>query len=218
VWCKFLVGNAQLKEFNHLVELQQELTRGWIKYWNRYSSFDDWHFWFMIVLFILPLITLFFLIDRRKVFHLGFFGFNIHVWQTYLDISAVELGKWTYPYKQVPFLPISFSFDASFIPVTFMLVYQWTLNKKKNFYLYATLPAFFFAFIAKPILVGIHITKAGPNGGGLNSYIVLFISHLLVSYLSKWITDIFRKSYVKVNEEEQQSPKSLNWFRLKKLH
>lgn len=214
----------QLDEFNNLVELEEKVTQGWIKYWNQYSSYDNWHFWLLVILSILPLIVLFLFIDRRRMFHLGFFGFSVHILHSYVDIAAVNLGNWTYPYKLIPIYPISFAFDASFIPVTFMLVYQWTLNHKKNFYLYATIPAMVFAFVAKPLLVACEITKPGPGGGGLKSYIILFISHLFLCYVSKWITDFFRKMQVKedfVNSKqnfENVPSKSFNWFStLKKL-
>ena len=214
------MGTDQLKEFNQIVQLEQQLTEKWIKYWNQFSGFDDWHFWALIILSILPLIVLFFLIDRRRMFQLGFFGFNVHILHSYVDTASVHLGKWTYPYKLIPFFKISFAFDASFIPVTFMLVYQWTLNHKKNFYLYSMVPAFFFGFIAKPILVAIDITRPGPKGGGLKAYFILFISHLLISYIAKWITDLFRKPLLKedYNKEvlENEVSKSRNWFRVRK--
>ena len=209
------MGEEQLEELSRLNELQKELTIGWIKYWNQYSSYNDWHFWLLVVLTVLPLVVLFFFIDRRRMFHLGFLGFSVHILHSYVDVAAVQFVKWTYPYKLIPIFPISFAFDASFIPVTCMLVYQWTLNHKKNFYLYATIPAFFFAFIAKPLLVAIDISKPGTGGGGLKAYFILFISHLIIFYVSKWITDFFRK--LLVNENSVNMPSiSLNWFRVRK--
>lgn len=211
---------GQLGEFNHLVEMQKELTKGSINYWNQYSSYGDWHFWFLVALTILPLIVLFLFIDRKRMFQLGFFGFSVHILHSYIDIAAVHLGKWTYPYKLIPFYPISFALDASVIPVTFMLVYQWTLNHKKSFYLYAPMVAFFFAFIAKPFLVAIKITQPGPGGGGVKAYLTLFISHLIVGYISKWITDLFGKplvgeSFIESKQNQQSVPSmSLNWFRV----
>lgn len=207
--------NEQLEELKRLDKLQKDLTSGWIKYWDQYSSYNDWHFWLLVVLAILPLVVLFFYIDRRKMFYLGFFGFNVHIWHSYVDVATVQLGMWTFPYKLIPIFPISFAFDASFIPVTFMLVYQWTLNHNKNFYLYSTIPAFFFGFIAKPILVAIDITKPGEGGGGLKAYLILFISHLIISYVSKWITDFFGKLQMKENSFNTPS-KSFNWFSVRK--
>lgn len=68
------------------------------------------------------------------------------------------------------------------------------------------------------------ITKLGPGGGGIKPYIILFISHLFICYVSKWITDFFRKLQVNedlVNSKEKLDnvpSKSFNWFTtLKKL-
>jgi hypothetical protein len=213
--------NGQLEQLSHLDKLQKELTDGCIKYWYQYSSFNDWHFWFLVVLSILPLVTLFFLIDRKSLFSLGFFGFAVHILHSYVDIAAVQFGKWVYPHKLIPFYPISFALDASLIPVTFMLVYQWTINRKKNFYLYATIPAFFFAFIAKPILIAMDITKPGKGGGGLKAYVILFISHFIIACVSKLLTDLFRKLQVdeKLNNDsknlERITSLSWNWFKVR---
>lgn len=203
------MSKEQLSEFNQLMALQQKLTTSWVHYWHKYSSFNDWHFWFMVALFVLPLVALYFFIDRRRIFHIGFFGFSIHVWNTYADIIGVELGKWHYPHKVIPVLPIGFSMDLSFVPVLFMFVYQWTLNHKKNYYLYALLPSAFLAFIVKPLYVAIHLTKPGPTGGGWKAYLTLFITHLMIAYVSKWLSDLFRKYHEKAaptkNRQDRQS-------------
>jgi hypothetical protein len=218
------MSEQQLKDFNRIVNLQKQETAAWLQYWHKYSYFNDWHFWFIVALFLLPLIALPFFIDRRKLFQIGFYGFNIHVWSTYSDIMGVWLGRWNYPYKVIPFLPIGFSMDLSFVPVVFMLVYQWAINHRKNFYLFALLPSAFFAFIIKPLLAATHITKAGAAGGGLSGYFSLFALYIVVAFVSKWITDLFLHYYQKEevpNENIQQRrlifPFAflVNWFRKK---
>ncbi|WP_374121057.1 CBO0543 family protein [Neobacillus sp. PS2-9] len=49
----------------------------------------------------------------------------------YINLLGVNRGLWSYPFQLIPTMP-SFAFDSSFVPVTFMLVYQWTLHHKKN--------------------------------------------------------------------------------------
>src|SRR5699024_12644565 len=92
----------------------------------------------------IPLIILFFSIDKSKALLLGFFGLNYHVWFSYTNSIGVGLGLWEYPYHVIPFLP-SFSLYAALVPVCFMLLYQLTLNHNKNIYLYFFL--FYFVFI-----------------------------------------------------------------------
>ncbi|MCM1567103.1 MAG: hypothetical protein NC238_14430 [Dehalobacter sp.] len=216
------MGNEQLIEFSRIVDLQIELSNTSITYWNKYSSFNDWHFWLLAALLIVPLIILFLFIDRKRMFLLGFFGFSVHIWHSYADTIASMLGMWTYPYRLIPVYPISFALDAALIPVTFMLVYQWTLNHKKNFYLYATITAFIFGFIVKPLLQTTNITMPGPGGGGFKAYLILFISHLLIASVSKWLVDIFRKLQVKEDlfksKPNLETSTSISWnlFKVRK--
>lgn len=93
----------------------------------------------------------------------------------------------TYPYKVVPFLPTSITLDTSFIPVSFMLLYQWTLNKNKNYYLYATGLCLFFSFLFKPALVAFGLFKLYK---GVN-YFHLLLVYISVMLLSKGITNVF---------------------------
>ena len=78
-----------------------------------------------------------------------------------------------------------------------MLLYQWTLNYKKNYYIYATGLCVFFAFLFKPALVAFgifHIHK------GVH-YWYLFFAYIIVMLVSKLITNIFIHL-----EEEPKNP------------
>jgi hypothetical protein len=177
----------QSKQFEQLNKLTDELTHSQIGYWQQYSNLNSWQFWFLAGLLVLPLVCLYLFMDRRKALLLGFYGFNVHVWFTYLDEIAIDNGLWNYPYKLIPFLTANFSIGAAFIPVIFMLVYQWTLNHNKNYYLYATGLCLFQAFLWKPALSIIEIFRAA----NWISYIYLFLVYFAVMLVSKWITNIF---------------------------
>jgi hypothetical protein len=126
-------------------------------------------------------------IDRRKALLIGFFGFNIHVWFTLFDEIAVANGLWNYPYKLIPYLSASFALGAAFVPVVFMLVYQWTLNHNKNYYLFATCLCIFLTLLWRPAL---SILGFFQVFNGIN-YIYLFLGYFTVMLVSKWITNIF---------------------------
>jgi hypothetical protein len=189
----------QEKTLNHLKDIQENLGKDWLEYWHNYSSFDTWQFWVNVTMLILPLVVLYFFMDRRRAFHLGFYGFSIHVLAVYIDATALRYGLWEYPYKAIPFLPISFGLDSSLIPVVYMLVYQWTLNNKKNYYLYTFITSVCFAFIFKPIL-SLHELIRLTNG---TNYIHLFVAYLLVALLPKWLTNVF------IHFEKEGNPSSL---------
>ncbi|MGB3892138.1 MAG: CBO0543 family protein [Priestia megaterium] len=167
--------------------IQENLAKTWAEYWQQYSTPGSWQFWVTLGAFILPLVILYFLIARKKAFHLGFYGFNVHVWFHYSDTAGVYNGLWTYPYQINTIIPVSFSLDASLIPVSFMLLYQWTINHHKNYYVYATVLCLFFAFIFKPLLTGIGFFQLHEWA----TYGYLFVFYLGVILLSKWITNLF---------------------------
>ena len=181
------MNKDQIKNLNQLKNTQENLTNKWDHYWSTYSNIDTWQFWINFLLFIVPLIILYFKIDKKKAFHLGFYGYSIHMLSTYIDGYATRHGLWEYPYKLTSILPINFGLDTSLIPIVYIFVYQWTLNHKKNYYIYAILTSVFFAFIFKPILV-LHNLIRLSNG---SNYFHLFLFYFSGSLIAKWITNVF---------------------------
>lgn len=176
------------KQFlKRLVTEGRETAFDWIEYWWKFSSFDTWQFWVNILMLTVPLIILYFKIDRTKAFHLGFFGYSVHILFTYFDTTLVRFGLISYPYQAIPILHVNFGLDVSLIPVSFMLLYQWTLNNKKNFYLYGTLLSGFLAFIFKPILKSHNLIEWHLWANVL----YLFIFYVIIIVLSKWVTNLF---------------------------
>ncbi|MEW9674531.1 CBO0543 family protein [Ammoniphilus sp. 3BR4] len=136
---------------------------------------------------IIPLVVLYFLLDRRKAFLLGFLGFNVHVWFTYIDAYGIKQALWNYPFQITHVLPTGFALDASLIPVSYMLVYQWTLNQNKNYYIYTTILCISFAFIMKSLMVAFDLFQMYKG----TNYFHLFIGYITIMLLSKWITNVF---------------------------
>jgi hypothetical protein len=166
----------------------EDMTQLNIEYWNEFSSFDDIKFWVVVLMLVVPLVVLFLKIDRSKMLLLGFYGLNYHVWFAYTNSIGIRLGLWEYPYELLPVLP-SFALDASFVPISYMLLYQWTLNHNKNFYLYSTILSGGFAFILKPILVGHNLFRMFD----WVNYLHLFMFYILFFVVSKLITNLFVK-------------------------
>lgn len=185
----------QSNKFEQIHKLHEKLSHATTAYWVTYSNLNTWQFWLLLFFIILPLVALYFFIDRKKVFLIGFFGLNIHVWFHYSDAITTINGFVDYPYKVVPFLSSSVALDAALVPVTAMLLYQWTLNKNKNYYLYATAYSFFASFLFKPALVTFNLMKLY---NGMN-FFYLFLNYLLIFIISKWITNFFM--YLQGKEE-----------------
>lgn len=172
--------------FEKIRSMRSEVAQSQFEYWQLFSSYDSWQFWILILMSVVPLIILFIFIDKRKMLLLGFYGLNIHVWMFYIDVTARNFDLWDYPYELISFLP-SFSLDGSLIPVAYMLLYQWTLNKKKNFYLYSLLLSALYAFGVKSILHYFHFFHMYK---GMN-YIYLFLVYVIVFIVSKLIINLF---------------------------
>lgn len=180
------MNDNQLELLKVIRSISRELSQYQIEYWHLYSYVGMWQFWVEVLMIIIPLIILFFSIDKSKALLLGFFGLNYHVWFSYTNSIGVGLGLWEYPYHVIPFLP-SFSLDAALVPVCFMLLYQWTLNHNKNIYLYSILLSSVFAFVLKPIMVKFHFIHMF---NGIN-YFHLILFYMAYFIVSKLITNVF---------------------------
>jgi hypothetical protein len=193
------MSDAQREALHKLIKQQQEGSHQWLKYWLEYSAFDTWQFWFHVVMFLSPLIILYFAMDWKRALRLGFYGFNVHVWFGYFDDFGSTQGLWTYPYKMIPFVAHSIGLDASLVPVSFILVYQWIIKHNKNYYLYTLLLSVFLSFILKPIFVMHNLFKFNAWA----NYFHLFLSYIVILALSKVITDIFLR--LQKNAQEKGS-------------
>ncbi|MFP7473750.1 CBO0543 family protein [Niallia taxi] len=159
----------------------------WLSYWQQYSNMDTWQFWVVLMMFLLPLLVLILFIDRKKVFQLGFYGYGIHLFFAIIDSFGVIKGLWIYPYKLLPGLPASIALDSSFVPVTYILLYQYILNNKKNYYIWMLMLCLVFAFFLKPLMVGLGLFRFG----GRENFLMLFWGYVAVALIPKWITDFF---------------------------
>ncbi|WP_174729268.1 CBO0543 family protein [Mesobacillus harenae] len=176
----------QKEMLSQIRSLLEETSQLQLEYWKNFSTMGDWQFWAIILMLIVPLTLLLIFIDKRKILLLGFFGLNYHIWFQYANATGISFGLWEYPYQFVPFLP-SFALDASLVPISYILLYQWTLNNKKNIYIYAVLISAFFAFVFKPIMVSLHLFHMFK---GIN-YFHLFLFYILFFIVSKLITSLF---------------------------
>jgi hypothetical protein len=176
----------QIELLNRIRSMVEEVTQNQMEYWKSFSDIGTWQFWVVLLTLVVPLIILFVSIDKRKILLLGFFGLNYHIWFQYINATGISLGLWEYPYQIVPFLP-SFALDASLVPISFILLYQWTLNHNKNIYLYSVLLSAVFAFVLKPIMVTFHFFHMYK---GVN-YFYLFLFYVAFFIVSKLITNLF---------------------------
>ncbi|MBD8069901.1 hypothetical protein F7888_13140 [Bacillus sp. PS06] len=177
----------QGKRLNEILDLQEKVVSMWLEYWKDFSHFNTGPFWVIFLMLVVPLVIIYFKIDRTRAFQIGFYGFNIHTWFTYSDAIAMRTGYVYYPFQVIPVMPVNFALDASLVPVTFMLVYQWCINNNKNVFLYGVITSAFFSFLFKPVLNAWDLIKLD---NGMN-YFYLFLNYLVILILAIVITKVF---------------------------
>jgi hypothetical protein len=180
------LSNTRLEQFDKAVQLREDSTDLLIHIWKEYHLYTTLEYWIMASILVVPLLILFIKIDKSKIFLIGFYGYSVHVVLAYGNIYGMNEGFWHYPFQLLPALP-SLSIDASIVPVVSMIMYQWTLNHHKNYYLYAILTAGAFAFVLKPLLVGLGLFKLY----GKVNFIHLYVGYILILLLAKLMTNVF---------------------------
>ncbi|MEH7484846.1 hypothetical protein V7157_28015, partial [Neobacillus drentensis] len=116
------MANAQMDKFDKIVKMSKRSTDSLIDYWKDFALYSSFEYWMMVAILLVPLLILFFKIDKNKIFLVGFFGYSIHVIFAYVDSYGKHSGLWNYPFPIIPALP-GLAIDSSLVPVTFMLVY-----------------------------------------------------------------------------------------------
>ncbi|WP_312092957.1 hypothetical protein [Niallia sp.] len=167
-------------------------------YWDKYSDFATWQFWLILVSLFLPLIILYFAVDRRRLFEILFFGYTVHLLWAYIDIALSRANFLTHTYFLFPMLPNALNITGSFLPVGFMLVYQYATNHKKNFYILTLLLSAIYTFIFANIekAIGLVVFHRGVNA------FHLFLLDLVIVYVAYWFIRLLLRFRITNREEE----------------
>ncbi|MEW9108922.1 hypothetical protein ACQCT6_06370 [Cytobacillus gottheilii] len=190
------MAENQIKQFDQIVKMGEQAQKALNDYWLEFSLYTSFEYWLMVSILIVPLIILFFKIDKNQIFLMGFYGYSVHVIFGYVDLYTKNSGFLNYPFPVIPMLP-GISLDSSLVPVTFMLVYQWVVNHQKNYILYMGITSAFLAFVFKPILVALGLIRLYGN----TNYFHLFLAYLLVITIAKFLTNVFLWMEKKFNNE-----------------
>lgn len=138
-----------------LAEMTKALTEARIENWLAFDLFT-WQWWFILALFIVPWFVFYYAADRKILPRLWLYGTFLYILISVLDLLGYENGLWTYPYKIAPFGPFVAFFDASPLPVIYMLEYQ-HFPTWRSFIAIVVLTSMIFSFIFEPILVAMGV-------------------------------------------------------------
>ena len=182
-----------IDQFRQMGKLVDKLSSA---YWNDYASFDTWQFWLNIVFLIGPLIVLLLFIDRNQIFRILFFGFTIHALMNYIDATVVAKGFVFHPYPLIPIIDINLSINTSLIPVTFMLFYQYGLNKKKNLYVVGFVAAICTGIILGTFADSVDILRLYRENNVFFVFLVDYIEFILAFWLTCFFDYLTRKKSI----------------------
>ncbi|MDT8860465.1 hypothetical protein N0O92_09475 [Alkalihalobacillus sp. MEB130] len=189
---------TQQEWINQINERQVEVNTLIDEYWALYSSPSSWQFWYHIVLLVVPLLLLYRFINRERFFEILFYGYTTHVLVTYLDSLMSRYGYWEHPYMILSQYPFTLSINASLLPVTYILLYQYCTDRKKSFHLWllpvTAIMAFGFVEIHEQMNIFQIYDKINVfqlHGGLLNFY--MFLLNYVIASLAFWITKLFIK-------------------------
>ncbi|KKI89413.1 hypothetical protein WQ54_26465 [Bacillus sp. SA1-12] len=172
-----------------IAEKNHELNSLLASYWNDYSHMGTWQFWVVIALLIIPLVLLYFTVDRRRIFEVFFFGYTVHILWTYLDLALEKYHFFNHTYFLTPVLPFALNMNASVLPVGFLLIYQYCTNNNKNFYLYSILISVIFAFGFASLEEYVGLVNFSK---GMNKF-YLFVLDMGIIVISYWLTKLMLK-------------------------
>jgi hypothetical protein len=167
-----------------IIKKNHEITSLYSTYWHHYSNFNTWQFWVVLALLIVPLIILFFTVDRTRIFEILFYGYTVHMLWTYSVIFLERRNYLIHNFFITPLLPIAVNVTASVLPIGYLLLYQYCTNKKKNFYLYGVVLSGFFAFGFGSIekMLGLATLRKGLT------LFHLFLFDITIIIIAYWLT------------------------------
>ncbi|WP_052144841.1 hypothetical protein, partial [Halalkalibacter okhensis] len=172
------------------------------EYWALYSDASTWQFWYHLFWLIFPLVILFKFIDKEKFFEVLFYGYSVHVLFTYGDSYLVRYGYVDHPYMIFSQFPFAFSVNAAILPVIYMLLYQYCILHKKNFYIWSLVVSAVVGLGWVEIHKQLNIFQMNEklnvlqlHPAYMNFYI--FINNFMTSVIVFWFTKLF--IYIKDN-------------------
>jgi len=137
-----------------------------------------WQWWLLIALFVLPWIVWWHLVDRKRLTEICLFGMFVLATASWMDELGTELMLWYYPYKIIPYYPQLVPINYTVLPITFMLIYQYT-STWYSYVMTMTVMAAVFSWVAEPALkfMGIYTLITWRYSYSFPLYLIIAVSH-----------------------------------------
>lgn len=141
-------------------EAKKNLADMTLNHWLHHDLFSiQW--WILVCATILPYFIWWKLVNKNRFYEIFTYGLLCGCFSIVLDIIGTEMMLWSYPDKLLPWIPPLIPADLVMIPITAMLVYQYT-NKWKTFIAGTIIWAVLFSYIFEPLFVAWKMFLLGP--------------------------------------------------------
>ncbi|KAB7663597.1 hypothetical protein F9279_23695 [Bacillus sp. B1-b2] len=120
-------------------------------HWLEHDVFSlNW--WILFCATIIPYFLWWKVVDKNRFYEIFSYGLLCAGFSMLLDVIGTEMLAWGYPDKLLPWIPPLIPADFVVIPITAMLVYQYT-STWKTFIITTIGWAILFSYIIEPLFV-----------------------------------------------------------------
>ncbi|MBP1930110.1 CBO0543 family protein [Ammoniphilus resinae] len=142
-------NNSSFEDVN---ELRRDFLDAYLEYWYEHA-FLTWQWWVLLILTLLFWILWYKFVDKKRIHLVLNFGLIIGIIAFIFDMVGINHMAWGYPIRLYwAFIPPLLPFDLTYIPVSFMLIYQKYGHSWRKFMIGSLLVSGVFSFVAEPIL------------------------------------------------------------------
>jgi hypothetical protein len=176
----WLIQHSDSPLWKEILQTRIKLRDIYLKYWLEYNVFSlSW--WLMLIL----VISLWFIwwkrVDKARLHEIITYGAIVSLIATIIDIVGCEYVLWGYTADLVPLISPLLVTDYCFLPITYMLLYQY-FTDWRSFITATTIVSALLAFIAESIAVLLDIYQ-------LNNWkhLYSFPMYILLAIFFKWL-------------------------------
>lgn len=171
--------------YEEVMEERKKFLALFREYWLDHA-FLTWQWWSLLITTILFWILWWKFVDKTRTQLILNFGLIVAIISLILDMIGINHVAWSYPIRLYwAFIPPLLPFDLTYVPVSFMLVYQRCGNTLGSFLIAFAIVSAFFSFVIEPFLnlIGVYKTYTWK-------YVYSFPVYILTACISKFLVHI----------------------------
>ena len=157
--------------------------------WKEHLFSAQW--WFIVVIMAISYALWWKYVEKPRLLEILLFGCFISVARTIYEDLGVSMGFWTFPVRLVPLGISLFLNDLTVVPLTYMLVYQYSVSWKR-FMIWSAIAEGIIAFIFHPLLSMLSIYKAW-NWSNVYSFFIMMVIAVVMRAIMLAILQILHK-------------------------